>query len=702
MAADAFLVPTLDQEVIDNFNCLQTTGDFCDMRRVELEPFVQKMPRLKNADFAKDRFGNRIRKWNPNNWPDDMPFSNAMPEDDTGGQWIDGERIYSEDRPAREHQLFDEFFPEKYYEVHVRLTPWKFHPDLAPSMVYSYSDMSPGPLYKARYGEPIVVRQYNDLNVNGDGTGFGRPETITHLHNGHTASESDGFPGDFYPGVGAPGSPGQLTMDPGADGQMGTADDLEIGTQHPGADYIWGTEDDYLTGQFGQYHDHHYPNVLAGFRDDPRWAHVVHNGMEPPADLGDPNEALNTLWYHDHRGDFTAQSTYKGLVGMYILYDDVDSGNEWDWDPDALRLPSGRFDVPMLFADKSFDDSPDHQLFMNIFNFDGFLGNHVTVNGAVKPFMRVRRRKYRFRMLNAGPSRFYNFKLYNATTGEEVPMTMIANDGNLLPHPTDMDDGVEIAPAERMDVVVDFRQFRRGDRVYLVNAADQWHGAGPTGINLDAAESDRVVEFRVGRWRFDPSRVPNTLRERTDIEEDEIERERVFEFDNQSDGWTINGKQFDAFRVDEEVQIGSTERWILRNTAADWEHPVHIHMEEHQIVSRDGEAPGPDEAGRKDVTVIGPQEEVVVRIKIRDWTGRYPLHCHNTVHEDHAMLIRWDIVGEPPVPPVPGADDDGQGDDNDNGEGETDDEGDETCQDDDNDRGWHRWWRHENDDDDDC
>jgi FtsP/CotA-like multicopper oxidase with cupredoxin domain len=24
--------------------------------------------------------------------------------------------------------------------------------------------------------------------------------------------------------------------------------------------------------------------------------------------------------------------------------------------------------------------------------------------------------------------------------------------------------------------------------------------------------------------------------------------------------------------------------------------------------------------------------------------GRYPMHCHNVVHEDHAMMVRWDIV----------------------------------------------------------
>ncbi len=605
---DAFLVPTLDQEVIDNFNCLKNDGDFCDPRRVELEPFVQPFAYLQDADTATDRFGTPIARPVADLAAEGMPFSNA----------------------GRPHQRFNEFYPQKAYEVHVRLFPWRFHPDLAPSNLYGYSDLSPGPLYKANYGVPIVVRQYNDLYAGGDGSGFGRPETITHLHNAHTASESDGFPGDFYPGiptqtthVGPDGLAGDQT-DPGPDGVMGTADDfvynddILIDAVDPGPDAILGNEDDFLTGTVGEFHDHHYPNILAG---------------------GDPNEALNTLWYHDHRGDFTAQSTYKGLVGMYLLYDEVDSGDENDPNPNALRLPSGDYDVPMVFADKSFDDSPDHQLFMDVFNTDGFLGNHVTVNGAVKPYMEVARRKYRLRLLNAGPSRFYQFVLSN---GEDL--VMIANDGNLLASPVPMPEGVKITPAERMDVVVDFSNTQIGDTIYLVNVMDQWHGAGPTNIILDADEGDQVIEFRITGDAADPSQVPNHLRDRTDIEAHEVERTRVFEFDNQTDGWTINGRQFDANRVDEEVPVGSTEKWILRNMAEDWEHPVHIHLEEHQLVSRNNQPPPEHEQGRKDVTAIGPGEEVVLRIRVRDWTGRYPIHCHNTVHEDHAMLIRWDVV----------------------------------------------------------
>ena len=514
---------------------------------------------------------------------------------------------------GRPHQRFAEFPPQKLYEMHARAFQHRFHPDLAPSTIWGYglgpdingNTFSPGPLFKQRYGEPIVTRVFNDLPPAGAPDGFGIPEVTTHLHNHHTASESDGFPGDFYP--------------------------------------------------VGEHHDHHYTNILAG---------------------GDPDEALNTLWYHDHRADFTAQNTYKGLVGQWWLYDDADSGDEDDSNPRALRLPSGEYDVPMVFADKTFDSTPDHQLFMDIFNFDGFLGEQLTVNGAVQPFFEVAARKYRFRLLNVGPSRFYKFALVNETQQDKKKcrgrkpgqshqhggpnsgrgpadcfsgtITVVANDGNLLPKPVNL-DSVRITPAERMDVVIDFSKADIGDEIYLVNTMDQFVGGGPTGVELPVDEAPRVLKFVVNRHAIDHSRVPNKLRKRPKIKESEIVRTRVFEFDRENDGWTINGKKLDFTRIDETVVRGSAERWILRNSGEDWSHPVHIHLEEHQIVSRSGLATTDEErllieTGRKDVSVIDPGEELEIFMRFRDWTGRYPIHCHNTVHEDHAMMLRWEVV----------------------------------------------------------
>jgi FtsP/CotA-like multicopper oxidase with cupredoxin domain len=73
-------------------------------------------------------------------------------------------------------------------------------------------------------------------------------------------------------------------------------------------------------------------------------------------------------------------------------------------------------------------------------------------------------------------------------------------------------------------------------------------------------------------------------------------------------------------------------------------HPIHIHTEEFQILSRNGVPPGPSEVSRKDVSPLHHNETVRLFFRFRDWLGRYPLHCHNVVHEDHAMMLRWEIA----------------------------------------------------------
>ena len=77
----------------------------------------------------------------------------------------------------------------------------------------------------------------------------------------------------------------------------------------------------------------------------------------PNKNDGDIAETVSTLWYHDHSMDHTAENVYKGLVGFHLFFDEIDSGNENDPSPTALRLPSGEFDIPLLFQDKRFDSN---------------------------------------------------------------------------------------------------------------------------------------------------------------------------------------------------------------------------------------------------------------------------------------------------------------------------------------------------------
>src|SRR6185436_7598626 len=173
---------------------------------------------------------------------------------------------------------------------------------------------------------------------------------------------------------------------------------------------------------------------------------------------GDWHETMSTHWFHDHMFSFTAQNVYKGNAAMFNIYSGLDRGAEDIDDGVNLRLPSGNstvtgkkwgnldYDVNLMLADKAFDQ--DGQLYFDIFEFDGFMGDVMTVNLAYKPYFEVEPRKYRFRILNASVSRFFKIALANAS-GQPVPITQIGNDGNLLPQPVTLFELDEQGIAER-------------------------------------------------------------------------------------------------------------------------------------------------------------------------------------------------------------------------------------------------------------
>ena len=176
---------------------------------------------------------------------------------------------------------------------------------------------------------------------------------------------------------------------------------------------------------------------------------------------------MSTHWFHDHMFSFTSQNVYKGMAGMFNIYSALDRGNESINDGVNFRLPSGtaksygnlEYDVNIVLADKAWD--AQGQLAFNKFDFDGFIGDAMTVNLAYDPFFEVEARKYRFRILNGAVSRFFKLALSDGS-----PMIQIANDGNLLPHPVPLTELDEQGIAERYDVVIDFSRYAVGSKVY--------------------------------------------------------------------------------------------------------------------------------------------------------------------------------------------------------------------------------------------
>jgi len=490
------------------------------------------------------------------------------------------------------------FPPPKLYSFTQKAMQVSQSPDLPLQTVWGFTDGfhagSPGPTYAAHYGVPQLTRNRNALPPVSQNGGFGIPSVTTHLHNAHNPSESDGNPCDFY--------------------------------------------------EIGHFCDQYYPNVLAGFNSDHK-------------PNGDINESLSTLWYHDHRVDFTSQNTYKGLVGFYLLFNQLDTGDEHT----GFHLPSfPQFDVPLVFADKVYDPISKHLVF-DLFSLDGILGDKFLVNGKIQPFFQVEPRRYRFRLLDTGPSRFYEFFLTDPNNlGAANPFYVIANDGNLLPAPVQV-QSVRIGVAERVDIIIDFRAFA-GKTLYLENRLNQLNGMGPVNLGqctdangnpeptiLPAGQGNFLMQFRVsGTAVVDGSADPATQTfyqlPSTNVEP---RITRTFKFDRLNGQWSVNGQFMDCHTFRFQVQQNSVENWILSNATGDWTHPIHIHLEEHQILSRN-RVPPPlaVERSRKDVTQLHPNERVLLFFRFRDWLGKYPIHCHNVVHEDHAMMGLWHVQAQ--------------------------------------------------------
>jgi FtsP/CotA-like multicopper oxidase with cupredoxin domain len=303
------------------------------------------------------------------------------------------------------------------------------------------------------------------------------------------------------------------------------------------------------------------------------------------------------------------------------------------------------------------------------------LGDKYTVNGRIQPFFEVQKRRYRFRILDGGPSRFYQLFLTNPDNpSQSIPFWLIANDGNLVPRPIEI-KSTKLSVAERADVIVDFKKiwdrFGHPSRIWLENRLEQNNGRGPTGELLPAGNrANAVLEFRlVGPdnppdGSFDPEPVsfprvpcspddcvfapiclPRPPSDTAAAPADRIRLTRRFRFDRTNGQWAINNALMDCTRFRFTVQRNTAERWILRNNSGGWQHPLHIHLEHFRIIRRNDRLIrcGDVEFSRKDTVRLGFNEEIELVTRFRDFRGGYPMHCHNTVHEDHQMMLLWQV-----------------------------------------------------------
>jgi spore coat protein A, manganese oxidase len=351
----------------------------------------------------------------------------------------------------------------------------------------------------------------------------------------------------------------------------------------------------------GQYKDYHYPNF----------------------------QQARTLWYHDHGVHHTAENAYHGCAAQYHMFDPLEQ---------SLAIPHGEFDVPLVLHDAMFNN--DGSLLFTLENQSGLWGDVILVNGRPWPAMKVKRRKYRFRVLDASISRSYNLSL---STGD--PFWIIGTDGGLMPAPQQVTSYRQLS-GERYEIVIDFSKYKAGQRVILKNTSPK--------NNINYANADKVMAFDVVADSFDPANneVPAQLNPNDPVmqlKESDAVKTRQFRFERKGGEWTVNGTTWKTVEdsnfqfVSADPKLGDTEVWEFVNTSGGWFHPVHVHLVDFKILSRNGGPPLPHELGPKDVVYLGEGETVRTIMKF-EGRGKYMIHCHNLIHEDHDMMTQFEVV----------------------------------------------------------
>jgi spore coat protein A len=377
-----------------------------------------------------------------------------------------------------------------------------------------------------------------------------------------------------------------------------------------------------------------YPTDLV-LPSDPRWQNF--RPEDPHARLAhgertyvyEHQQRAATLWYHDHRMDFTGPQVWRGLAGFHIIRDDAE---------DALPLPRGAREIPLLICDRSFEadgslryPSVDPELMRHGVAdpyAGGVLGDVMLVNGAPWPELEVDAARYRFRVLNACNARRLTLSLDPKPPGSSGGLVQIGSDGGLLAAPL-THTSVPVAPAERYDLVIDFSRYPVGSTVVLRNTAD-------------SGRMGQILRFRITRRAGDDTKIPDTLGEFERLSAAHAVRTRTFRMRNSGGAtpWTINGKPYDPGRIDASPAYGTTEVWDL---ISDLTHPIHLHLVHFQILSRTLR-PADHLDGWKDTVDLQAGQTARIVVRFEGYRGRYVFHCHNLEHEDMAMMGNFEVV----------------------------------------------------------
>ena len=402
---------------------------------------------------------------------------------------------------------------------------------------------------------------------------------------------------------------------------------------------------------------------------------IVHwHGLDVPEDMdGHPRFAVpeggryvyeftvenraGTYWYHPHPHGRTGPQVYAGMAGLLLITDEEEQ---------ALSLPSDEFDIPFVVQDRAFDG--DRMVYLPngmMDRMEGFLGDEILVNGSPDAVFDVATRSYRLRILNGSNSRIYKLAWDDGT-----PLDVLTTDGGLLESPVTR-PYVTLGPAERVDLWIDFASGSVGDTRKLISLPFIAPSMGMMGgSSLPLGTGFDVAEFTIDRKADSTDPLPEFLSDPAFASlEDAVNRDsaRVVTLSMNRGNWTLNGRTFEmeAVASDEEVRFGTTEVWEFYNAGGGGgmmggggggdglPHPMHMHGQQFQIISRtieesgraawDSIREGHVDEGWKDTVLVMPGERVRVLRRFTSFPGLFLYHCHNLEHEDMGMMRNFRI-----------------------------------------------------------
>ena len=345
-------------------------------------------------------------------------------------------------------------------------------------------------------------------------------------------------------------------------------------------------------------------------------------------------------WYHPHTHMRTGYQVHRGLAGFFIVEDPTVR------DPDGL--PPRERELLLVLQDRTI--AADGTMPVDERGpvmMAGYFGNEVLVNGTAHAVARVTPDLWRLRILNGSAARIYDLDIGG------LPLAILGSDGGWMARPA-MSDHLLLAPAERLDLLVDFsgaagRSLAVRSRAFTLPAGTRGPmagmGRGMMGMMMGRqGEAIDVMRLEVAADAPRRRALPRELASRPVPALPRGAIEQRFVFSTMMMSHTINGQDFAMERANIRARAGSVERWTFVNDGP-FPHPVHLHAAHFAVRERRGGRAAllPHEHGWKDTVLVAPSEEVTVDVHFAPHRGRFLLHCHNLQHEDMGMMLNVDL-----------------------------------------------------------